>query len=112
MSVSVLTDEVTAVELKHWIDEGLDLQIVDVREPHEFEKARLPNSTLIPLGQIVSRAAEIDPSRDTVVHCKAGGRSAKAIAALREAGFAGHLINLKGGVLAWSREVDASVPQY
>ena len=105
-------EELTATELKQRLDRGDDLQIIDVREPNEYEIARLPNTTLIPLGQVTSRMSEIDPNRETVVHCKMGGRSAKAIEALKGAGFTGRLINLKGGITAWSNEVDASVPKY
>ncbi|HKR00666.1 MAG TPA: rhodanese-like domain-containing protein [Pyrinomonadaceae bacterium] len=104
--------EITATELKKRLDEGEDVQIIDVREPNEYETARIPNSTLIPLGQVVNRMSEIDPSRDTVVHCKMGGRSAKAIEALTRAGFQGKLTNLKGGITAWSNDVDPSVPKY
>jgi adenylyltransferase/sulfurtransferase len=104
--------EITAMELKQKLDEGRDIQIIDVREPKEYEVARLENSTLIPLGQIVNRMSEIDPTRDTVVHCKMGGRSAKAIEALTRAGFQGKLTNLKGGITAWSNDVDPSVPKY
>jgi adenylyltransferase/sulfurtransferase len=105
-------EEITATELKRRLDGGDDIQIIDVREPNEYETARLDNSTLIPLGQVVGRMSEIDPSRETVVHCKLGGRSAKAIEALTRAGFAGRLVNLKGGITAWSNEVDPSVPKY
>jgi len=105
-------EEITATELKQRLDQGDDLQIIDVREPHEFEIGRIPDSTLIPLGQILNRQNEIDPSRETVVHCKMGGRSAKAIEALQRSGFTGRLLNLKGGITAWSNEVDPSVPKY
>jgi adenylyltransferase/sulfurtransferase len=105
-------EEITASELKRRLDQGDDLQIIDVREPHEYEIARLPNTKLIPLGIVVERKGEIDPERITVVHCKAGGRSAKAIHALKEAGFAGRLINLAGGITAWSNDVDPSVAKY
>jgi len=88
------------------------VQIVDVREPHEFEIARIPHTKLIPLAQVVNRMNEIDASRETVLHCKAGVRSAKAIAALKQAGFRGKLVNLKGGITAWSDEVDPSVAKY
>lgn len=104
--------EITATELKHRLDSGEDIQIIDVREPHEVAIAKLPDTTHIPLGQIVNRMAEIDPSRETVVHCKMGGRSAKAIEALKRSGFSGRLLNLKGGITAWSNEVDPSVPKY
>nr|MDQ2938413.1 rhodanese-like domain-containing protein [Acidobacteriota bacterium] len=105
-------EEITARELKQRTDRGQDVQIIDVREPFEYEIARIPGTTLIPLGQVVARMNEIDPSRETVMHCKAGVRSAKAIQALKQAGFRGHLINLKGGITAWSDEVDPTVPKY
>jgi len=105
-------EEITATELKQRMDQGDDLQIIDVREPHEFDIGRIPNSTLIPLGQVLNRQNEIDPNRETVVHCKMGGRSARAIEALQRSGFTGRLMNLKGGILAWSNEVDPSVPKY
>ncbi|MGI8470176.1 MAG: molybdopterin-synthase adenylyltransferase MoeB [Pyrinomonadaceae bacterium] len=105
-------EEITATELNDLIKNNSEVQIIDVREPHEFEIARIPNTKLIPLGEIVKRADEIDSSRAAIIHCKAGGRSAKAIAALKENGFGGKLINLKGGITAWSDEVDSSVPKY
>lgn len=104
--------EITATELKERLDRGDDIQLVDVREPHEYEIARIPETKLIPLGQVVGRMTEINPERETVVHCKGGVRSAKAIEALKQAGFQGKLINLKGGITAWSTEVDPSVPKY
>lgn len=105
-------EEITATELKQKLDDGADIQIIDVREPSEYEAARLDGSKLIPLAQVVNRMSEIDPARETVVHCKLGGRSAKAIEALQRAGFAGRLVNLKGGITAWSNEVDPGVPKY
>jgi molybdopterin/thiamine biosynthesis adenylyltransferase/rhodanese-related sulfurtransferase len=105
-------EEITAAELKERLDRGDDLQVIDVREPNEYEIARLPGTKLIPLAQVTSRMSEIDPARETIVHCKGGVRSAKAIAALTEAGFKGKLVNLKGGIAAWSDEVDPSVPKY
>lgn len=104
--------EITATELKQRLDSGEDIQIIDVREPQEVAIAKLPNSTHIPLGQILNRMSEIDPNRETVVHCKMGGRSARAIDALKRSGFSGNLINLKGGITAWSNEVDPTVPKY
>ncbi|MEK6333325.1 MAG: molybdopterin-synthase adenylyltransferase MoeB [Acidobacteriota bacterium] len=105
-------EEITATELKQRLDNGDDIQIIDVREPHEYEIGQIPNSKLIPLGQVLNRMNEIDPDRETVMHCKMGGRSAKAIDALQRAGFTGKLINLAGGITAWSNEVDPSVPKY
>jgi adenylyltransferase/sulfurtransferase len=104
--------EITATELKQRLDNGEDIQIIDVREPNEYAVARLPNSKHIPLGEVLNRMSEIDPARDTVVHCKMGGRSSRAIEALTRAGFEGKLTNLKGGITAWSNEVDPSVPKY
>lgn len=105
-------EEITATELKRRLDRGDDIQIIDVREPHEYQIARMPGTKLIPLSHIVNRMTEIDPARETVLHCKGGVRSAKAIEALKSAAFPGQLINLKGGITAWSDEVDASVPKY
>jgi adenylyltransferase/sulfurtransferase len=104
-------EEITPAELKQRLDNGDDIQIVDVREDNEVAFCRIPNSIHIPLGQILSRLKDIDPSRETVVHCKMGGRSARAIEALQRSGYQGKLINLKGGILRWSDEVDPSVPK-
>lgn len=105
-------DEITATELSNWFNDGTDFQLVDVREPYEYEIARIPNAQLIPLGQIVNRICEIEKGKTTVVQCKGGVRSAKAIQYLKEAGFEGRLVNLKGGIGAWSNDVDSSVPKY
>ena len=105
-------EEITATELNDLLKNNPETQIIDVRESHEFEIAKIPNTKLIPLAQVVSRAKEIDSSRTAIIHCKAGGRSAKAIAALKENGYQGQLLNLKGGITAWSDEVDSSVPKY
>ncbi|HLN97106.1 MAG TPA: molybdopterin-synthase adenylyltransferase MoeB [Pyrinomonadaceae bacterium] len=105
-------EEITATDLQRRLEQGQDVQVIDVREAFEYEIARIPGTRLIPLGQVVARMNEIDPSRDTVMHCKGGVRSAKAIAALKQAGYPGKLVNLKGGITAWSDEVDGSVPKY
>ena len=105
-------EEITATELKQRLDNGDDIQIIDVREDNEVAIGVIPNSKHIPLGQVLNRVEEIDPSRETVVHCKMGGRSARAIEALQRSGYQGKLINLKGGILGWSDEVDPSVPKY
>ena len=105
-------EEITATELNELIKSDPEIQIIDVREPHEFEIAKIPNTKLIPLGQIVARAKEIDPSRTAIIHCKGGVRSAKAIGDLQNAGYNGKLMNLKGGISAWSDEVDSNVPKY
>jgi adenylyltransferase/sulfurtransferase len=105
-------EEITSTELKQRLDQGDDIQIVDVREDAEVAVGRIPNSKHIPLAQVLTRMNEIDPNRETVVHCKMGGRSARAIEALQRSGFKGKLMNLKGGILGWSDEVDPSVPKY
>ena len=105
-------EEITATELKQRIDHGDDLQIIDVREPNEYDIARIPGAKLIPLAQVTQRAGEIEENRETVVHCKGGARSARAIEALTRSGFKGKLVNLKGGITAWSNDVDPSVPKY
>lgn len=105
-------EEITAKELKERLDRGDDIQLIDVREPNEHETARIPGAVLIPLGEVVNRREEIDEERETVVHCKGGVRSARAIEALTRAGHKGRLVNLKGGITAWSNDVDPSVPKY
>ncbi len=103
--------EMTARELKAWMDENPRLQLLDVREPFEAQISRIEGATLIPLGELQKRYTELDPSRDLVVHCKVGGRSAKAVSFLKDHGFP-QAINLKGGILAWSDQVDPSQPKY
>ena len=105
-------EEMTATELKQRLEKGDDIQIIDVREDNEVAIGRIPNSKHIPLAQVLNRMDEIDPNRETVVHCKMGGRSARAIDALQRSGFKGKLINLRGGIIGWSNEVDPSVPKY
>ncbi|HEY8410947.1 MAG TPA: rhodanese-like domain-containing protein [Pyrinomonadaceae bacterium] len=105
-------EEITPTELKQRLDNGDDLQIIDVREDSEVAIGRIPNSKHIRLAEVLSRMDEIDPNRETVVHCKMGGRSARAIDALQRSGFKGKLLNLKGGIIGWSNEVDPSVPKY
>ena len=105
-------EEITPTELKQRLDNGDDLQIIDVREDSEVAIGRIPNSKHIRLAEVLSRMDEIDPNRETVVHCKMGGRSARAIDALQRSGFKGKLINLRGGIIGWSNEVDPSVPKY
>ncbi|HYJ91389.1 MAG TPA: rhodanese-like domain-containing protein [Pyrinomonadaceae bacterium] len=105
-------DDISATELNELLQSGADVQLIDVRQPAEYNFARIPNSKLIPLAEIIQRKDEIDPTRDTIVHCKMGGRSAQAIQLLRQSGFTGKLRNLRGGITAWSNEVDPKVPKY
>lgn len=105
--------EITATELKRRMDAGEDIQLIDVRQPNEYDFAKIEGARLIPLGELLNRRDEIDETKETtVVHCHLGGRSARAIDALRRAGFQGNLLNLKGGITAWSDEVDPTVPKY
>lgn len=102
--------EITPRELKTRMDRGDDLFILDVREPHEFQICNL-NGHLIPLGELPRRINELDSSREIVAHCRSGKRSADAVNFLHQAGFR-KVWNLKGGILAWSDEVDPTVPKY
>ncbi len=107
-----MIEEISAAKLKEMKDEDPNLQLIDVRQPDEHNFARIEGAKLIPLGEIVQRMNELDPQRLAVIQCKVGGRSAKAIEALRAAGYEGPLVNLKGGITAWSNDVDPKVPKY
>jgi molybdopterin/thiamine biosynthesis adenylyltransferase/rhodanese-related sulfurtransferase len=102
--------EITPRELKLRLDRGDDLFILDVREMHEYQICNL-RGHLIPLGELSRRVHELDSSREIVAHCRSGKRSADAVEFLRKAGFR-KIWNLKGGILAWSDEVDSTVPKY
>jgi adenylyltransferase/sulfurtransferase len=104
-------DALTARELKAELDRGEVVQIIDVREPQEYQINRLPGSVLIPLGDLPKRYVELDPNANIVTQCKSGMRSAKAQDFLRSKGFT-RVRNLTGGVLAWVDQVDPSQPKY
>jgi adenylyltransferase/sulfurtransferase len=103
--------ETTVAELKEKIDAKDDFFLLDVREPNEYQIGRIPGSTLIPLGEVPQRVNEIPRDKEIIVHCKMGGRSAKAAAFLRQQGFKS-VKNLKGGILDWSDKIDPTVPKY
>ena len=103
--------EISPEELKRRMDRGESLTILDVREPHEYQICRLAGSILIPLGQLQGRMKELDREKEIIVHCKMGGRSAKAVEQLRNAGFE-KIKNLKGGIDRWAQKVDPSMPKY
>jgi molybdopterin/thiamine biosynthesis adenylyltransferase/rhodanese-related sulfurtransferase/molybdopterin converting factor small subunit len=103
--------EISSVELKQRLDRGDKLKIVDVREPNEYQINRIEGSTLLPLGDVPQRYRELNPEEEIVVHCKMGGRSAKAADFLRSVGFK-RVLNLKGGILDWIDKVDPSQPKY
>jgi sulfur-carrier protein adenylyltransferase/sulfurtransferase len=108
--------EMTVTDLKQVLDSGAkDYVLLDVRNPNEYEIARIPGSVLVPLpdienGQGVEKVRSLLNGHRLIVHCKMGGRSMKALGILKEAGIDG--TNVKGGIQAWSREVDTSVPEY
>ncbi|NEO16794.1 MULTISPECIES: molybdopterin-synthase adenylyltransferase MoeB [unclassified Moorena] len=108
--------EMNVQELKELIDSGADdFVLIDVRNPHEYDIAKISGSVLVPLPDIeqgsgVEKVKELVNGHRLIAHCKKGGRSAKALGILKEAGIEG--INVKGGITAWSQEIDSSVPQY
>jgi adenylyltransferase/sulfurtransferase len=102
--------EIQPAELKAKLDNGDNIFILDVREPHEYQICNL-GGYLIPLGDLPARMNELDSSREIVAHCRSGVRSAKAVTLLRQAGF-GKVKNLAGGILAWADKVDPTVPKY
>ena len=105
------TNALTPEELKLFMDSGGKPIILDVREPHEYEICHLPDSILIPLGQLPARLHELNQDAEIVVHCKMGGRSAKAVEHMKQAGFT-NVKNLTGGIDRWAQIVDSSLPRY
>ncbi len=103
--------EITVRELKKWMDEKRRFVLVDVREPQEYEIAKIPGSKLIPLGTLPSSVNQLDTADEIVLHCKMGGRSARAAAILERFGFQ-KVHNLEGGIDAWTEEIDPSLPRY
>jgi len=101
----------TVRELKQKLDNRDKFVLLDVREPFEWDICHIDHAKLIPLGQLPSRMSELDSADEIVIHCKSGGRSAKAVRLLQEAGF-GKLHNVEGGITAWAEEVDTTVPKY
>ncbi|MBV9499539.1 MAG: molybdopterin-synthase adenylyltransferase MoeB [Acidobacteriaceae bacterium] len=102
---------IDAREVKAKLDRGDDFVLIDVREPYEYQIARIPGSVLIPLGDLPKHLNELNHEADIVAHCKSGARSQKAVDLLKQNGFK-HVRNLTGGILAWSDQVDPSVPKY
>jgi len=103
--------EMSVQELKRRLDASEPLTLIDVREPYEYEVARIEGAKLIPLGELSERLEEIASTPDVIVHCHSGGRSAQAVQMLREAGRQ-NAFNLSGGIDAWSKEVDPEVARY
>lgn len=103
--------EITVKQLAEQIQAGTVPALIDVREPQEYAYARLPGAVLKPLGGIYQWAQELDKEQDYVLYCHTGSRSWQAALMLERMGFK-KVINLSGGIDAWSRNVDASVPRY
>jgi adenylyltransferase/sulfurtransferase len=106
-----VTGDIEPSEVKQKQDRGDNFVLIDVREPHEYQIARIPGARLIPLGELPKRLGELNKLDEFVMHCKSGMRSAKAVDLLKQAGFA-KVRNMKGGILAWSDKVDPTVPKY
>jgi molybdopterin/thiamine biosynthesis adenylyltransferase/rhodanese-related sulfurtransferase len=105
-------DEVTVQDMKRALDDPkLGIKVIDVREADEYEIAHVDGVPLLPLSQLEQRFTELDPNQQYYIHCKMGGRSMKALQFLRQQGFK-YLKNVKGGITAWSDEIDNSVPKY
>jgi rhodanese-related sulfurtransferase len=102
--------EVTPRELQQLMSGIDDIILIDVREPYEWDIARLPGARLIPLADVAAAMPSIDSTRDVVVYCRSGKRGADAARQLRAAGF--RVSNLAGGISRWSDDVDPSVPKY
>jgi adenylyltransferase/sulfurtransferase len=106
-----VTGDIDVKEVKAKLDRGDDFVLVDVREPHEWQIGRIEGAKLIPLNDVPKRMHELDPEAEIVVHCKMGGRSAKAVEFLKQHGYS-KARNMTGGILAWSEKVDPRVPKY
>jgi adenylyltransferase/sulfurtransferase len=105
-------DEVTVQDMKKALDDPkLGIKVIDVREADEYEIAHVDGVPLLPLSQLQQRFTELDPNAQYYIHCKMGGRSMKALQFLRGQGFK-YLKNVKGGIDAWSDEIDRNVPRY
>lgn len=103
--------EVTAQELKKMKDSKADFQLIDVREPHEADIASI-GGMLIPMATVLQHLDKIARDKPVVIHCRSGARSASVVQLLeRQHGYS-NLYNLKGGILAWAREIDPTLPTY
>jgi molybdopterin/thiamine biosynthesis adenylyltransferase/rhodanese-related sulfurtransferase/molybdopterin converting factor small subunit len=109
--VALVEGDIEPKDVKAKLDRGDKFQFIDVREPHEYQICSIPGTKLIPLGELPKRLNELDPSSEIIAHCKSGMRSAKAVDLLKQSGFK-KARNMKGGILAWSDQVDPSVPKY
>ena len=107
----VQADEITPGEVAAWLERPDKPFLLDVREANEWDIGHLPDATRISVNELAQRIYELDPDRETVVYCRSGGRSARAVEMLQQAGF-GKVQNMVGGILRWSDDVDPSIPKY
>jgi adenylyltransferase/sulfurtransferase len=103
--------EITVKELKQLKDSGADFQLIDVREEHEFDICNI-GGELIPMGEIMDKVDKINRDKQVILHCRSGKRSASILMALEQQHGFTNLYNLKGGILAYSDEIDPSLPKY
>ncbi len=103
--------EVTVQELKKLLDTKADFQFIDVREPHEYEICNL-GAELIPQAEIPASVGKIEKGKQVIIHCRSGGRSGNMVQWLEKNHGFTNLYNLKGGILAWAKEIDPSMPTY
>ncbi|WP_327008082.1 adenylyltransferase/sulfurtransferase MoeZ [Dactylosporangium sp. NBC_01737] len=110
---AALGSTITATELKDWQDSGKPIELIDVREPAEWEIVRVPGARLVPKGEILNgnALADLPQDRQIVLYCKSGVRSAEALAAVKAAGFK-DAVHVQGGVVSWVKTVDPSLPVY
>lgn len=102
--------EISVQELKSKLDNGEDIQVIDVRETNEYEYCNI-GAELIPMGDVMMNLDKISKEKEVVIHCKSGGRSSAMVQALMARGY-DNVYNLKGGILAWADEIDPSLPKY
>lgn len=102
--------EITVEELKQMLDNGDDFQLIDVREPFEFEMVNI-GAQLIPMGTIPQHIADISTDKKVIIHCKSGARSGNIVQFLKSKGF-DNVYNLKGGIFAWIDQIDPTLPKY
>ncbi len=103
--------DITVKELKRLLDSGSQVNLIDVREPYEYEFCHIDGSRLIPVGQVLNRISEFHPNDEYVFYCHVGERSGSVVNLLRQHGFK-KVKNLKGGIDAWALEIDPSLPRY
>ena len=106
-----MVPEISVQELKNKMDNNEDFILLDVREPSEVDICKIDGSVLIPLGELEERYTELDSSKEIVVQCKLGGRSANAVAFLHSKGIESS-VNLAGGIIAWAESIDTRLDTY